>query len=304
MESVDLEESIEMRCTLYEQFAYEDEYESRPAVMALSNDERRKQRERDKEDFLEWLWLSPLAGGMAGDAGRNELNRLRQFAKANGLVCGRGPHYRELEELIKEAVEDDLIVPVIDRTDEFGVGYLPPTTSPQASPLSDGLLRASGGSFAPALEGFANGEPILSGPYDPAMQESQLKAARSASWGAGDGGSGFNWMGFAGAAAGAFLGGPPSDSDESPGLLAKSFGDVQPFEYVPERVSGGVLELAGADGRPGHNQAQNKQFKAVVKALGLNKDQARRLHYDIQEDDLEYHGIMERAFDMFGDQSE
>jgi len=28
--------------------------------------------------------------------------------------------------------------------------------------------------------------------------------------------------------------------------------------------------------------------------------QARRLHYDIQQDDLEYHGMMERALDLLG----
>jgi ATP phosphoribosyltransferase regulatory subunit HisZ len=59
-------------------------------------------------------------------------------------------------------------------------------------------------------------------------------------------------------------------------------------------------EFAAGDGRPGNNQAQNKQFRAVVKALGLNQEQARQLHDDIQDDDeMNYHGLMERAQDLF-----
>ncbi|MGF6259388.1 hypothetical protein OKW49_000289 [Paraburkholderia youngii] len=84
----------------------------------------------------------------------------------------------------------------------------------------------------------------------------------------------------------------------------QNLSNAQPFDYQPDMPDGDAMQLAGADGRPGNNQAQNKQFKAVVKALGLNKDQARRLHYDIQEDDLEFHGMMERALDLFGDKSE
>jgi hypothetical protein len=86
--------------------------------------------------------------------------------------------------------------------------------------------------------------------------------------------------------------------------VSQNLGNAQPFVYQPDMPDGDAMQLAGADGRPGNNQAQNRQFKAVVKALGLNKDQARRLHYDIQSDDLEYHGMMERALDLFGDKLE
>lgn len=78
-------------------------------------------------------------------------------------------------------------------------------------------------------------------------------------------------------------------------------GDAQPFDYQPDAQDGDVDELAAGDGRPGNNQAQNKQFRAVVKALGLNQDQARQLHDDIQDDDeMDYHGLMDRARDLFG----
>ncbi|WP_316251717.1 hypothetical protein [Paraburkholderia sp. UCT2] len=86
--------------------------------------------------------------------------------------------------------------------------------------------------------------------------------------------------------------------------VPENLGNAQSFVYQPDMPDGDAVQLAGADGRPGNNQAQNKQFKAVVKALGLSKNQARRLHYDIQMDDLEYHGMMERALDLFGDKLE
>jgi hypothetical protein len=77
-------------------------------------------------------------------------------------------------------------------------------------------------------------------------------------------------------------------------------GDAHPFEYTPNAVSGDVEQLAGGDGRPANNQAQNKQFRAVVKALGLSQDQARQLHDEIQDDEeLNYHGLLGRAQEMF-----
>jgi hypothetical protein len=98
-------------------------------------------------------------------------------------------------------------------------------------------------------------------------------------------------------------GGASSLADTADDLTetATPLGDAQPFEYTPDAVSGDVEQLAGGDGRPGNNQAQNKQFRAVVKALGLSQDQARQLHDEIQDDEeLNYHGLLGRAQDMFG----
>ncbi|WP_175948056.1 PAAR domain-containing protein [Burkholderia pyrrocinia] len=77
--------------------------------------------------------------------------------------------------------------------------------------------------------------------------------------------------------------------------------DAQPFEYSEAPPTGAGDLLAGADGSPGNNQAQNKQFKTVVKALGLDKDQARQLHDEISGEGLGYHEMLERAQDMFGE---
>lgn len=60
-------------------------------------------------------------------------------------------------------------------------------------------------------------------------------------------------------------------------------------------------QVAGSEGTPGNNQAQNKQFKAVVRVLGLDKYQARQLHEEISKQGLGYHEMLQRGQDMFGD---
>lgn len=253
MQSVELEECTERRCTLYEQFSYQDEYQSRPAFMALSENERREQRERDKEDFLEWLWLSPLAGGLAGKIGLEELQRLREFAKECELIHGRADlHHDRLEALIKEAVDDDLIIPVIDRTEEFSGGYMAPASAVPPS-FSSGLLGSASSAEMSSLSGAPGGEPTLLGPYDPATQGARVIAARGA-------GGGFDWLGVARAAGSEILSGLESDPDDSPVPFAKGFGssdgdasslgDAQSFEYVPDDLSGSVLDLAASTNNP------------------------------------------------------
>jgi filamentous hemagglutinin len=59
-------------------------------------------------------------------------------------------------------------------------------------------------------------------------------------------------------------------------------------------------ENNGASGTPGNNQAQNKQFRAIVVELGLSKDQQRLLHEEITGQNLGYHEILGIAKDMFG----
>ncbi|SAK62677.1 hypothetical protein AWB76_03292 [Caballeronia temeraria] len=95
-----------------------------------------------------------------------------------------------------------------------------------------------------------------------------------------------------------------SDGDQAtvaPYLAQSSLADAQPFEYHPDDLSGNVDVLAGGEGTPGNNQAQNKQCRAVVTALKLNKDQAQQLHLEISKQRMGYHEIMECAKDMFGD---
>ena len=51
---------------------------------------------------------------------------------------------------------------------------------------------------------------------------------------------------------------------------------------------------------PMNNQEQNKQFKAVVKELGLDKGQKRQLHDEISGQGFGYREILDTARDMFG----
>jgi hypothetical protein len=93
-------------------------------------------------------------------------------------------------------------------------------------------------------------------------------------------------------------------NDNSP-RAPQNLSNAQPFEYTPDAPNGDVEQMAGGDGRPGNNQAQNKQFKAVVRALGLSQDQARQLHDFIQDDEpLNYHGLLDRAQSLLGGQDE
>lgn len=80
---------------------------------------------------------------------------------------------------------------------------------------------------------------------------------------------------------------------------SQNLDSAQAFGYAPVAVSDDVLELAGSQGMPGNNQAQNKQTRDVATALGLNKNQAQRLHREIGGQGFGYHEIMERAKDMF-----
>ncbi|AET93078.1 hypothetical protein BYI23_C009320 [Burkholderia sp. YI23] len=236
-------------------------------VSALSAEARRKQRERDKTDFLEWFWLGPLAGGLAGDVGLDELERLGEFAKAIGLIEGHSRHaHKRLEEAIEHAVEDDLIIPVIDRADESGscVAAATARTSVRfGSPSSD--------AFSPLLATLG-GDPILPGPYDPATQEEKLKAAREAVDGPNTDRGGFDWLGAAEAAASALLGSSRSNDDSDSTL--KNFGDsgddadnsllsdAQPYEYVPDALGSDALELAA--------QTNNPDYAARM--LGYDRD--------------------------------
>ncbi|MBC8721761.1 hypothetical protein F6X37_09200 [Paraburkholderia sp. 31.1] len=82
--------------------------------------------------------------------------------------------------------------------------------------------------------------------------------------------------------------------------VSTPLGDAQAFEYSEAMSGVDAVELAGAEGTPRNNQAQNKQFKAVVKALRLNQDQARQLHDDISKQGFGYHEMLERGQDLFG----
>ncbi|MEX3931879.1 hypothetical protein AB4Y32_08700 [Paraburkholderia phymatum] len=136
-----------------------------------------------------------------------------------------------IERALKQAVRDGLLVPVINRDWRS----LPMTFRPTPAPLrwrqqsGGGAFRRSGGTKWAAFENAGpgpltwDGEPVLSGPYDPATWEKQLKAARAAMAAS----NGDDCSGLLEVVAGAVLGGgsgPANDGDGTPDM-AENFAD-------------------------------------------------------------------------------
>jgi hypothetical protein len=127
-------------------------------------------------------------------------------------------------------------------------------------------LKKSAYLFPPGTASF-NGEPVLSGPYDPASQASQLAALRGAS---SDDGSGFDWLGAAQAVAGAVLGDGVSSGDhaianvDTGGNASTLLGDAQPFEYGGDAGAfGDIMQTAWlpSTGGPPNQWMENNSGK-------------------------------------------
>ncbi len=210
----------------------------------------------------------------------------------------------DITRILREAVRDGLIVPVIDRDWRGSVGvskrYAPQTWSETYRSAGGGAVAASprGKTFHQSvMESMgldADGGTAYIEKYNAMVERIDAIQAANAARRAAAAAASYDddLLGGVEAAAGA----APGDGDDSTPL-----GDAQSFDYQPDISNGDAEELAAGDGRPGNNQAQNKQFRSVVKALGLNQDQTRQLHDDIQDDDeMDYHGLMQRAQDLFG----
>jgi hypothetical protein len=256
--------------------------------------DRNKQIEQDRRDFDRLFRVSiDRQNARTSDDFHTYVAFIREHLSISGM--GTPVDGEDVTRILREAVHDGWLVPAIHRawlgSPRVARPYAPqswPKRAPDPKPTVYGVRN---GQFVPL---DANGFFVDRTPYVPVASVSG--AARSS--------GGTDWLGVVEAAAGAVLGGSGTlavvdsfaDGDESTPL-----GDAQPFDYRPDELSDDTEELAAGDGRPGNNQAQNKQFRAVVKALGLNQDQARQLHDDIQDDDeMDFHGLMDRAQDLFG----
>jgi hypothetical protein len=188
-----------------------------------------------------------------------ELELVCNFVKVHQLSFGeRISSCDDLERVLKQAVEEDLIVPVMGPIDE---SWYVPSTKSAINSAANGWLATSGDATTPLSGALGDGEPLLSAPYDSSLQETKLKAARAVGNTAS---GGFDWLGAveaAGAAvAGAWSGGADDRDDDA---VLKSFGDsdsgrsmlddAQPFEYQPKIPDGEVFALAKTpnDGEPG-----------------------------------------------------
>ncbi|WP_053077858.1 MULTISPECIES: hypothetical protein [Burkholderia] len=230
----------------------------------------RRQREDDQRTFLQYFQPSYDFRRLIAkdiDAIRSFLSQYFNVAHWNLPTDNAG-----IERALKQAVKDGKLVPVVNRDWRM----LPATFRPTPTPLRWPSLGGNGGAVRAVSYGMSSalgsGEPMLSGPYDPASQAAQLAAARGvASDYAGsaaddDSGGAFDWLGVAEAVTGAALGATVGSADGG-GDTATSFvavddegsdastllSDAQPFEYVEDLPGGDVLDIAKTPntGEPG-----------------------------------------------------
>ena len=198
----------------------------------------------------------------------------RDYLRQLGLHLGQtlpGVNASDTSEQLRAAVKSGKVTVVIERAAPTGGGVsgTGPTTPPY--PLA---MREKAARVAPTRTSSRSYQPPR---YDDVSADDLINYIQSV------------------------LGSTPTQVAAPDAAPSMSLADAQPFEYGEDSTSEDAIQVAGGEGTPGNNQAQNKQFKAVVKALGLNQDQARQLHEEISGEGLGYHEILERGQDMFGD---
>jgi hypothetical protein len=222
---------------------------------------RSAKHQRDAEEFLR-RW--PRTRSM-----EQERSYLRQL----GLHLGQtvpGIIASDTSAQLREAVKSGKVMVVIERAAPTGDGVsgAGPTTPPY--PLA---MREKAAWVAPTRTPTRSYQPPR---YDDVSADDLINYIQSV------------------------LGSTPTEVAAQDVAPSMSLADAQPFEYGEDSASEDAIQLAGGEGTPGNNQAQNKQFRAVVKALGLDQDQAQELHQEISKQGLGYHEIMQRGIDMFG----
>ena len=173
---------------------------------------------------------------------------------------------------------------------ELGTARMParPFLAPVAAGMGKGVARVIGAAMAAALRGDspdANGTDVDLG------------------GGGLDGNDLPNWSSV-GAGAPTFTSNARATRVDGPLPAASGASPDHPTSTLfagPGTPTGtDLLHLAADDGTPGNNQAQNKQFKDVVRILGLNKSQSRQLHDEISGENYGFNQILQIGQDMFG----
>jgi hypothetical protein len=189
-----------------------------------------------------------------------------------------------IERALKQAVRDGMLVPVINRDWRSHPMTFRPTPAPLRWPWQsgEGAFGRSGGTKWAAFENAGpgpltwEGEPVLTGPYDPATWEKQLKAARAA-MAASSGNDDGDLPGMVEDVAGSVLGGDSDTEMDGDGTtdMAESFagdvdtddeastplGDAQPFEYTPD-ATGDAEQDAGVFLTPAEEAECEMQYEA------------------------------------------
>ncbi|SDR03880.1 hypothetical protein [Paraburkholderia tuberum] len=234
-------------------------------------EDARRQLEQDRRDFDRYfrprLDLRTITGGQA-------LREIQTYVRdALGLAHWNLPtDNASIERVLRQAVKDGRLVPVVHRDRRSALGRVySPTPAPLRWPSSGGgggtYWSRSPNLFPPGITSF-NGEPVLSGPYDPATIEVRRMAARAAMSSSSSGG-GFDLLGVVESVAGAALGDSDSTDDEAEVAGAETtsdtstpLGNAQPFDDTPDAVSGDVEDLAASTNSP----------KFAAKMLGYDQN--------------------------------
>jgi hypothetical protein len=228
--------------------------------LPFTKGDEREQIEQDRRDFD---WHFRPRSDLRTVSGETELHEIQSFLRdtLNVVHWNQPTDNAGVRRALRNIVASGRLVPVVNREWRALGRVARPAPAPLRWPSCGGGF--GGGSqrwaaFANASPGplTLNGEPVLSGPYDPVTQESQLIAARanvSTSGTVGDP------LGLLEAVAGAVLGidyGADDGVDElteNSGDTSTPLGNAQPFEYVPNTPVGDSFEIAKTpnEGEPG-----------------------------------------------------
>jgi hypothetical protein len=262
------------------------------------------QRDQDERAFLQYF--RPRYD-LASITGRAALREIQSFLSDHLNVA----HWNlptdnaGIERVLRQAVRDGALVPVVNRD----YPSTPRTFRPAPAPLcwqqssGGGSFLQSGYLFPPGTTSF-NGEPVLSGPYDPASQATQLAALSGAARGDdsdGSDGSGPDWLGVAETVAGAALGGDDgADNSDDTGVdaltgdggdVSTPLGDAQPFEYSGDTLGDDVQELTAR----GVSEAEEAECEAIYEAEMTACSAAGSMYQDPRT----YALCKQRAFDNY-----
>lgn len=220
--------------------------------------EREREIDEDKRDFYRYFrpgydFSRPLS---------SNVRAVSSFLRDHLRVCDREmpASNADIERILKQAVRDEKLVPVVNRRWRS----YPQTFRP--APAPERWTQRGGGGFAEAGKSFhqlvmermgldADAASDYLDKYDALVRRADEINARYAS--KGSGGEGGGLLGAVETVVGAVRGGN-SSSDDDIGLpgVARSFatplGDAQPFEYVPEALNGNVDELAASTNNPNY----------------------------------------------------
>jgi hypothetical protein len=222
-------------------------------------DERKKQERQIEDDqctfdqhFRPNYDLRSITGGAALREIQSFLSDLLNIAHWNLPTDNAS-----IERILRQGVKDGKLVPIIDRDRRVTARTFRPVPAPlrwPSSGSSGGGMARSAYLFPPGTTSF-NGEPVLSGPYNPTTQAAQLAALRAES--GNDGSS--DWLGVAESVAGAVPGDDAASTDDGGDQLADAsddtltpFGNAQPFDYSEDMPDGDAEELAASTNNPGY----------------------------------------------------